>query len=174
MIEKFDEGRSKRVYDICIGDESWIYQYDPETKRQSSIWVFPGEAVPMKFKRSRSFGKQMVASFFSKKGHIASIPLEEQRTVTANWYIDVCIPRVFHAWQSARPKTGLGGLLWHHDNASAHTAGKTIDFLTQNGVTSKCFYYNKRASLACAARRADTLCPPEAPFIRLKVTLVNY
>ena len=130
MLKKFDEGRSKRVYDIYTGDESWIYQYDPEAKRQSSIWVFPGEAAPMKFKRSRSVGKQMVASFFSKKGHIASIPLEEQRTVTVNWYIDVCIPRVFHAWQSARPKTGLRGLLWHHDNASVHTAGKTIDFLT--------------------------------------------
>ena len=32
----------------------------------------------------------------------------------------------------------------------------------------------KRASLACAARVADTLCPPECPFGRLKVTLVNY
>ena len=32
----------------------------------------------------------------------------------------------------------------------------------------------KRASLVCAARLADTLCPPEAPFGRLEVTLVNY
>ena len=31
----------------------------------------------------------------------------------------------------------------------------------------------KRASLACAARLADTLCPPKAPFGRLEVTLVN-
>ena len=35
-------------------------------------------------------------------------------------------------------------------------------------------HYNKRASLACAARLADTSCPPEAPFGRLEVTLVNY
>ena len=28
-------------------------------------------------------------------------------------------------------------------------------------------YIYKRASLACAARLADTLCPPEAPFGRL-------
>ena len=51
-------------------------------------------------------------------------------------------------------------------------------------VTDICIYINrvlivrlyvyKRASLACAARLADTLCPPEAPFGRLKVTLVNY
>ena len=35
------------------------------------------------------------------------------------------------------------------------------------------FCPDKRASLACAARLADTLCPPEAPFGRLEVTLVN-
>ena len=34
-------------------------------------------------------------------------------------------------------------------------------------------YIYKRASLACAARLADTLFPPEAPFGRLEVTLVN-
>ena len=35
-------------------------------------------------------------------------------------------------------------------------------------------YIYKRASLACAARLADTSCRPEAPFGRLEVTLVNY
>ena len=34
--------------------------------------------------------------------------------------------------------------------------------------------YYKRASLACAARLADTSCPQEAPFGRLEVRLVNY
>ena len=32
------------------------------------------------------------------------------------------------------------------------------------------FGYNKRALLACVARLADTLCPPEEPG----VTLINY
>ena len=32
----------------------------------------------------------------------------------------------------------------------------------------------KRASLACAARLADTSCPPEDFFGRLEVTSVNY
>ena len=32
----------------------------------------------------------------------------------------------------------------------------------------------KRASLACAARLADTLYPPEAPFGRLWSPLINY
>ena len=32
MLQKFNEGKSKRVYDIVIGDESLIYKSDPETK----------------------------------------------------------------------------------------------------------------------------------------------
>ena len=43
-----------------------------------------------------------------------------------------------------------------------------------NSFIVSCYNWNKRASLACAARLADTLCPPEAPFGRLEVTSVNY
>ncbi|XP_065064059.1 protein GVQW3-like [Rhopilema esculentum] len=32
MLQKFNEGKSKRVYDIVTGDKSWVYQFDPETK----------------------------------------------------------------------------------------------------------------------------------------------
>ena len=35
MLRKFDGVRSPRVWDIVSGDETWVYQYDPETKRQS-------------------------------------------------------------------------------------------------------------------------------------------
>ena len=71
----------------------------------------------------------MVATFFSKSGHVATIPLEEQRTVTANWYTTVCLPKVFEKLRERRPRTGLRGILLHHDNASAHTANATIQFL---------------------------------------------
>ena len=50
MLRKFDRGRSLRVWDIVTGDETWVYQYDPETKHQSAVWVFPDENPPVKFK----------------------------------------------------------------------------------------------------------------------------
>eukprot|EP00794_Sanderia_malayensis_P014608 gene14608-16119_t len=134
MLQKFEEGKSKRVYDIVTGDESWIYQFDPETKRQSSVWIFPGENPAQKFWRSRSVGKKMVASFFSKTGHVATIKLEDRPTVNADWYVNHCIPQVLDAWRNKRPRTGLRGLLWHHDNASPHTAALTIDFLSENSI----------------------------------------
>ena len=48
--------------------------------------------------------------------------------------INHCLPKAFEAWSSRRPKTGTRGLLLHHDNASAHTAAKTLDFLAENSV----------------------------------------
>ena len=43
MLKRFNNRDSHRVSDIVTGDETWIYQFDPETKRQSSVCVFPVE-----------------------------------------------------------------------------------------------------------------------------------
>ena len=134
MLQKFNEGKLKRVYEIVTGDESWIYQFDPETKRQSSIWIFPGENPPQKFRRSRSVGKRMVASFFSKTGHVATIQVEDRLTVNVDWYVNRCILQVPEVWRNKRRRPCLRGLLWHHDNASAHTAALTIDFLSEISI----------------------------------------
>ena len=53
MLRKFDRARSPRVWDIVTGDEAWVYQYDPETKQQSAVWVFPDENPPVKFKTNQ-------------------------------------------------------------------------------------------------------------------------
>ena len=83
-LRKFDGERSPRVWDIVTGDETWVYQYDPEKKQQSAVWVFLDENPPVKFKRNRSATKQMIACFFAKFGHISTIPLEDRKTVTAD------------------------------------------------------------------------------------------
>ena len=105
MLRKFDRGRSRRVWDIVTGDETWVYQYDLETKQPSAVWVFPDEDPPVKFKRNRS-----------------------------DWYVNHCLPKVFQAWCTRRSQTGVRGLLLHHDNASAHTASVALDFLATNDV----------------------------------------
>ncbi|KAI6656250.1 hypothetical protein LOD99_11321 [Oopsacas minuta] len=43
------------------------------------------------------------------------------------------LTQAFETWSSRRSKTGIR-LLLHHDNASAHTAAKTLDFLAENSV----------------------------------------
>ena len=97
MLRKFDGGRSPRVWDIVTGDETWVYQYDPETKQQSAVWVFPDENPPVKFKRNRSASKQMIACFSEKFSHVATIPLEDRKTVTADWCVNHSLPKIFQA-----------------------------------------------------------------------------
>ena len=50
MLKRFNNGYSRRVSDIVTGEETWICQFDLETKRQSSGWVFPDEQPPTKVK----------------------------------------------------------------------------------------------------------------------------
>ncbi|CAH1968062.1 unnamed protein product [Acanthoscelides obtectus] len=109
--DRFNSGNSKNVYSIVSGDESWIYCYELENKRQSAVW--------------------MVATFVSKAGHIATIPLNQQRTVTADWYTTICLPKVITELRKINPERKI---ILHQDNASSHTAQKTRQYLTEENV----------------------------------------
>ena len=129
MLEKFDGGRSNAVWDIVSGDETWVYCFHPETKQQSQQWIPIGQRPPQKFLRSRTVAKQMIAMFVRRAGHVATITLVTQSTVTSAWYTTECLPRVLAAVAERRPQTRHRGLLLHHDNAAAHRAAATQDFL---------------------------------------------
>ncbi|VVC30621.1 Transposase, type 1,Winged helix-turn-helix DNA-binding domain [Cinara cedri] len=53
---------------VITGDESWYFQYNPETKRQSQQWLSPGTARPKKARMSKSKVKTMMICFFDSKG----------------------------------------------------------------------------------------------------------
>ncbi|CAH1992497.1 unnamed protein product [Acanthoscelides obtectus] len=129
-LDRFNSGNTKNVYSIVSGDESWIYCYESENKRQSAVWVFQGEEQPTKVNRSRSVSK-MVATFVSKAGHIATILLNEQRTVTADWYTTICLPKVITELRKINPERRI---ILHQDNASSHTAQRTRQYLTEENV----------------------------------------
>ncbi|CAH2008611.1 unnamed protein product [Acanthoscelides obtectus] len=107
---------SKNVYSIVSDDESWIYCYEPENKRQSAVWVFQGEEKPTKVIRSRSVSKKMVATFV---------------TVTADWYTTICLPKVITELRKISPERRI---ILHQDNASSHIAQRTRQYLTEENV----------------------------------------
>jgi len=53
---------------VITGDEAWIYEYDPETKRQSEEWKHPGSPRTKKAPKSRSKIKTMLIVFFDIRG----------------------------------------------------------------------------------------------------------
>jgi [histone H3]-lysine36 N-dimethyltransferase SETMAR len=131
MLKKYNGGSSKAVYNIVTGDESWIYAYEPESKQQSTVWVFQSEPNPTKVVRARSTSKQMVACFFGKTGHVATVALEQRRTVNSEWYTTICLPEVF---KEMREKNKRRRIILHHDNASSHTSRQTNEFLTTENI----------------------------------------
>ncbi|CAH1965639.1 unnamed protein product [Acanthoscelides obtectus] len=119
-----EKQKAARVNCIVSDDESWIYCCEPENKRQSAVWVF--QVI-----HSRSVSKKMVATFVSKAGHIATIPLNDQRTVTVDWYTTICLPKVITELRKINPERRI---ILHQDNESSHTAQKTRQYLTDENV----------------------------------------
>ena len=74
---------------IIIGDETWVYQYDPETKQQSKQWFSCGSSGPIKFRSERSVKKVMATVFWDSEGVVLVDFLEGKKTVTGIYYIEV-------------------------------------------------------------------------------------
>ncbi|CAH1963180.1 unnamed protein product [Acanthoscelides obtectus] len=100
-------------------------------KKCSAVFVFQGEEKPTKVIRSRSASKEMVATVVTKAGHIATILLNEQRTVTADSYTTICLPKVITELRKINPQRRI---ILHKVNASSHTAQKTRQYLTEENV----------------------------------------
>ncbi|XP_014783185.1 histone-lysine N-methyltransferase SETMAR-like [Octopus bimaculoides] len=134
MLKKFENGGSPKVWDIVVEDQIWLYQYEPETKRQASVWVFPDEDPPLKLKRPRSVGKTMMATYFQRSGYLVTTSLTDREIVSAQWYVTKCLPQLFEAIKLKRPDSGLRGILLHHDDTRINTAAATLDLLAENHV----------------------------------------
>ena len=63
--------------------------YEPETKQQSDVWVFEPELNPMKIVCEKIASKQMMACFFCKTGHVATVRLDNSRRVNSEWYTTI-------------------------------------------------------------------------------------
>ena len=63
-------------------DESWIYCYNPETKRQSSLWKHAGFARPKKARQSKSTHKLLMIPFLTAMAGSTrtGYPLDRQST----------------------------------------------------------------------------------------------
>ncbi|KFD62063.1 hypothetical protein M514_25782 [Trichuris suis] len=117
-IEANETGFSDR---IVTGDETWIYQYDPESRIQSKQWLPKGSAGPVKFKAERSARKVMATIFRDSDGVILTDFLEGERAVTASSYKAVLRKLKTALARKRRAKLHLG-VLFHHDNAPAHSS----------------------------------------------------
>ena len=130
ILLKIKAGQDRFFDRIIIGDETWVYQYDPETKQQSKQWQWlpRGASRPIKFKPERSVKKVMASVFWDSEGVVLVDLLEGKKTVTGAYYVEVL--RKLRAKLAKKcPGKLYRGILFHHDNAPAHFSHIVRDVL---------------------------------------------
>jgi len=105
---------------VIMGDESWVFDYDPETKWQSSEWHMKSSPRPKKACMSISKVKTMIIVFFDSRGIVHKEFVPPGLTVNHAFYKDV-LERLRKWVQRVRTDIADDWVL-HHDNAPAHTA----------------------------------------------------
>ena len=98
-------------------DESWIYGYDPGTKRQRFQWKHAGSPRPKKTRQSKSTHKHLVIPFFDSTGMIYMHWVPTGLTVNKEYYVEVL--REFRK-RFCRKRPALfksGQWHFHQDNA---------------------------------------------------------
>ena len=123
------------VYDALVTwDESWIYCYDPETKRQSSQWKHAGYLRPKKARQSKSTHKLVTIPFFDSTGMIYMHWVPTGQTVNTEYKVEVL--REFRKrFRRKRPVLFKSGQWhFHHYNAPVHNSILVTDYLTMMGI----------------------------------------
>jgi len=122
ILNKWDEDSEAFLQRIVTGDETWLYQYDPEDKIQSKQWLPRGGSGPVKAKSERSRGKVMATVFWDAEGILLVDFLESKKTITSAYYecvlrklskksqknaLESCI-NAFSSTTTMHPLTALG------------------------------------------------------------------
>ena len=115
--------------------ESWCFQYDPQTKKQSAEWRSTGTPPSKKVRRQTSTTKTMIIVFFDARGIVHHEFVPQGQTVNQEVYISV-LRRMREALRRRRPDLwAFGQWTLLHDNARPHTALSVSRFLTKSNVT---------------------------------------
>jgi len=115
------------VSSITTEDESWRFQYDPQTKRQSAEWRSTATPPSKKVRRQPSTTKTMIiVFFFDARGIVHHEFVPQGQTVNQEVYISV-LKRMREALRRRRPDLWASLL---HDIARPHTALSVPRFLT--------------------------------------------
>jgi len=114
---------------VITGDESWILEYDPETKRQSREWHTANSPRPKKARMGKSKIKSMLI-FFDGQGIVHKEFVPPEQTVNQTFYREVLDRK-----RVARVRPGIART-WtlHHDNAPCHTAFSINEFLAEKSI----------------------------------------
>ena len=130
LLNQLDADPDDFYQRLVTGDETWIFQYDPESKLQSKEWLPRGSRGPKKFRADRSAAKVLATVFWDSEGVVMVDFLEDQRTINATYYESLLL-KLRAELARKRPGKLHRRILFHHDNAPAHTSRLCRDALRE-------------------------------------------
>ncbi len=133
LLSRIESNGRDWLQNVVTGDESWIFEYDPETRRQSMQWMEVGGERPTKARMSKSKLKAMLLIFFDIQGVVHREYLPEGQTVTGQFYVGV-LERLRARIVRVRPELAKNGWILHHDNAPAHSSLIIREFLAKKNI----------------------------------------
>jgi histone-lysine N-methyltransferase SETMAR len=132
LFERYDKEGDSFLRRIITGDETWIHQFEPESKRQSMQWRHIASPPPRKFKVVPSMQKVMATVFWDASGVLLVDFLPHGQTITAARYI-VTLKKLKRAIRRKRPGLVDDQILLLHDNARPHSALRTVEAIQKFG-----------------------------------------
>jgi len=100
-------------------DETWLYNYDSETKQQSMEWRHSGSPHPKKFRVQKSAVKFLASNFWDQDGILHFDYLPKGQTINAEYYSSLLV-QLKDILKEKRLGKFTKGVLFLHDNAPAH------------------------------------------------------
>ena len=119
-------------------DESLIYCYDPESKRQSSQWKHTGSPRPKKARQSKSTHKLLMIPFFDSTSIIYMHCVPTGQTVNKEYYVEVLREFRKRFRQKMPAPSESGQWHFHQVNAPVHNSILVTDYLTKMGIKTVC------------------------------------
>jgi histone-lysine N-methyltransferase SETMAR len=147
VLEKIEEDPDF-LNSVITCNETWLFQYDPEIKRQSMQWKTTNSPRPKKVRMSKSKIKTMLIVFFDIQGIIMTQYVPPGQTVNQTYYIEL-LTKLRGKIRRKRPELWKNGSILHQDNAPAYNALSVQQFLAKKtrSCASSCSLLTRYGSI---------------------------
>ncbi|CAF1555029.1 unnamed protein product [Rotaria sp. Silwood1] len=89
LLTRYSTAGDDFLFRIIIGDESFLYYYQLDSKKSSKQWKRADSPPPTKGKQEKSVNKVLYSSFWDYKGIILKIPVPAGVTITKEYYANI-------------------------------------------------------------------------------------
>lgn len=124
-LERFQSNKADFLRRYVTTDETWVHHYTPESKIQSKQWTQSGFPAPKKAMVVKSAGKVMASVFWDADGILMIDYLPKGQTINGEYYANL-LDKLHQCIQQKRPGLAKKKIIFHQDNARAHTCVKAM------------------------------------------------